>query len=94
MTFTKLMNQLDFYRLGMLAGTFLIQGCITVPILIVTMYASAGFDLFQVSVLTISSFAILVVNLSVLPAKVVFPIFMGATVFQIGLILYNLMMLL
>lgn len=81
-TFSDWTQQMDYYRLVFLVGMILFQGCVTAPLFLWTMDMSASMGLFQMSVVTSSSFLILVSLLSVQPMRRTIPIFMIATLVQ------------
>lgn len=88
------MDRMDYYRLIILVGTILFQGCVSAPFAMWSMDAVLGYDVTQMSIITIGSFAILVTNLSVQPMRVTIPVFLICTIAQIAVILTNVMALL
>lgn len=89
--FSAFAIRMDFYRLPVLVATILIQGCITAPFTIWSMEVAANYNTLAMAVVTLSSFAILVSNLSVQPMRVTLPVFAISTLAQIGLIVANLL---
>lgn len=83
-------DRMDFYRLSILVATILIQGCIIAPAVLWSMELSANYGVLAMSIVTLSSFAILVANLSVQPMRVTIPTFTVAALVQMGLIISNL----
>ena len=69
-------------------GTLLIQGCIIAPFALLSM-SIAGYSEIQFILITLSTFAILITNLAVLPQRIVIPVFAISTFTQLFLILIN-----
>ena len=84
------LNMMDYYRLMVLVGTILFQGCINAPFALWSMDALVGFDFLQMTIITLSSFAILVANLSDQPMRITIPVFVLLTLAQWTIILINL----
>lgn len=82
-------NRMDYYRLMILVGTILLQGCITVPFGMWSMEASAGTNDIQMLIIIIGSFTILVTNLSVQPMRITIPLCVISTLAQFGVIAVN-----
>lgn len=87
-------NAMDFYRLIILVGTILFQGCVTAPFTMWSMQAIPGYNDVQMTIITLGSFAVLVTNLSVQPMRVTIPVFIVSTMVQLGVIATNLLSLL
>ena len=85
---------MDFYRLGISASLIIIQGCITAPLLMITMSYTFLFNDLQVITVIIGSFSILVTNLSVQPMRITIPTFAISTLLQTIIIIYNLFLFL
>ncbi len=83
-------DQMDFYRLVIMVAMILIQGCIVAPALLWTMDLSGHTNFIQMSVVTFSSFAILVTLLSVQPMRISIPIYVCVTALQLFTILVNI----
>lgn len=86
--------RMDFYRLPVLVATILIQGCITAPFTIWSMQLVNNYSTVAMAIVTLSSFAILVSNLSVQPMHVTLPVFAISILAQIGLIVNNVLAIL
>lgn len=82
-------DRMDYYRLIILVGTILFQGCVTAPFAMWSMDAVVGYNELQMFIITISSFAILVPNLSVQPMRITIPIFVICTLLQLAVIVAN-----
>jgi|SRR6185437_10415599 len=76
--FGNFMEEMQAYRLPVMAGMILIHGCFTVPIALLAMLYS-GDNSLQLLLITTFTFAILISNLAVLPTKITIPIFLVAT---------------
>ncbi len=86
-------DRLDYYRLVLLVAAISIQGCITAPFALWSMHAIVGFNVVQLTIVTLSSFGILVSNLAVQPMRVSIPVFVVVTVSQLVVIVMNLLQL-
>ena len=85
-------DQLDFYRIPVMMGILLIQGCIIAPFALLSM-ALAEYNELQFALITVATFAILISNLAVLPQRIVIPTFTLATIIQLLIILLNIFIL-
>ena len=86
-------DKMDYYRLIILVGTILFQGCVAAPFAMWSMDAVLGYDVTQMTIITLSSFAILVTNLSVQPMRVTIPVFIISTLAQFVVIVMNVIVL-
>ena len=84
------LDRMDYYRLIVLVGTILFQGCVSAPFAMWSMDAAVGYNEIQMGVITIGSFAILVTNLSVQPMRTTIPVFVVSTVAQLAVIILNI----
>ena len=75
-------------RLTYLAGMLIIHGNITAPLALFSMFLVDG-GLFQLIVITVFSFTILVVNLAALPTKITLPVYIASTLAVAALIIIN-----
>ncbi len=88
--FMQWADRMDFYRLAILVATILIQGCIIAPATLWSMELSSNYGILAMGIVTLSSFTILVTNLSVQPMRINIPAFLICALVQIGLITSNL----
>ena len=84
---------MDYYRLIILAGMIIAQGCFTGPLALFTMSVAVGFSWIQISIIVAGIFSVLVTNLAVQPMRVTMPIFLIATLGQLAIIIFNLLAL-
>ena len=84
---------LEEQRLPLLAGMLTIHGCLTVPLTLALLFA-ANAGLFQLSLMTFATFAVLATNLAALPTKITVPTYLAATALHIVLIVINAISLL
>lgn len=82
-------DKMDYYRLIILAGIILAQGCITGPFSLWVMDI-AGNSLLQMSVFTLSSFAMMTMILADQPMRRTLPLFFALTAVQWLITLVNL----
>lgn len=81
---------LDYNRLLVMAVIIFVHTCLIIPpTLLVLLHSGAG-D-WPYLIVTVFSFAILVVNLAVMPAKVTVPVFISSTLAHLGIIFYYLL---
>ncbi len=74
-------DKMDYYRLVILVGIILAQGCITGPFSLWVMNVT-GDSLLQMSVFTLSSFTMMTLILADQPMRRTLPIFFGLTALQ------------
>lgn len=82
-------NRMDYYRLIILAGIILAQGCVTGPFSLWVMNL-IGDNVLQMSVFTLSSFAMLTFVLADQPMRRTLPVFFVLTGIQWLITLINL----
>lgn len=88
--FIQWTESLDYNRLLVMAVIIFIHTCVIIPpTVLVLLHTQAG-D-WPYLVVTVFSFAILVSNLSVMPAKVTVPVFALSTVAHIGIVFFYLL---
>ena len=81
---------MQFYRVPVIGAMILLQGCIIAPLVLFTMASGQATDI-QMPIITISTFLIIVLNLSDMPTKITIPIFTTTTVVSLGMVFYNLL---
>lgn len=81
-------NNQQSSRLAFLAAMLMVHGNITAPLALYSMYLADG-GLLQLSLITLCSFSILVVNLAALPTKITIPVFVASTLSLLLLIITN-----
>lgn len=86
--FGDFMEEMQDYRLPIMAGMILIHGCVTVPITLLSLLYT-GDSSWQLMLVTIFTFLILVSNLAVLPTKITIPIFIVSTAVHFVIIAVN-----
>lgn len=82
-------DKMDYYRLIILAGIILAQGCITGPFSLWVMNI-AGDSLLQMSVFTLSSFTMMTLILADQPMRRTLPVFFALTILQWLITVINL----
>ena len=82
-------DQMDHYRLIILASIILAQGCLTGPFSLWVM-SMAGDSLLQMSVFTLSSFAMITMILADQPMRRTLPLFFALTAVQWLITIINL----
>ncbi len=86
-------DKMDYYRLIILAFAIIAQGCFTGPFALFTMSLAVGFSWVQISIIVAGIFSVLVTNLAVQPMRVTIPVFLLATLGQLAIIIYNLILI-
>jgi hypothetical protein len=81
-------EEANFNRLGFMALILLLQTCIFVPACILLIGMNGG-GAFQVGIIALLSFGLLVSFLGDLPAKMIVPFFLLSVVLQLFIILIN-----
>ena len=87
-------DRMDYYRVVILAAMIMAQTCITAPIALYTMNLVYGFQDFQLYIVVLGLFSVLVTNLAVQPMRVTIPVFLLASLGQILIAIVNLFALL
>ena len=82
-------DKMNYYRLIILVGIILAQGCITGPFSLWVM-SMAGNSLLQMSVFTLSSFAMMTMILADQPMRRTLPLFFALTAIQWLITIINL----
>ncbi|MFT6961355.1 MAG: hypothetical protein ACJAWV_001069 [Flammeovirgaceae bacterium] len=83
----------DSLRLPALAIMFVIHGCITIPLALLSMNLVDG-GIVQVAIIALGSYSVLVVNLAALSTKVTIPVYFASTALILLIILRNLIVFL
>lgn len=80
-------------RLPVLAMMFVIHGCITIPLALLSMNLVDG-GVWQVAIIAIGSYSVLVVNLAALSTKITIPVYLASTALILMVVLRNLIVFL
>ncbi len=80
-------------RLPILALMFVIHGCITIPMALLSMNLVDG-GIVQVAIVAFGAYSVLVVNLAALSTKITIPVYLISTLLILGLVLRNLVIFL
>ena len=83
-------KEVQFYRIGILAFTLLVQANIIIPVTLLAISMGGGSS-FAFACCTFFSFLILVSQLAVMPAKITIPLFIVSTIVQGFIIAVSIM---
>lgn len=82
-------DNMQYYRVGVIVGMIMLQGCIVAPLVLFTM-SIAGTTAVQLPYITFTTFLVLVLNLSDMPVKYTIPAFAATSTIAMGMVAYNL----